>query len=102
MEEFEEDWFPEASGSQRLFPDPPGASGWAHLHRAVIVLVMGFLMCAVGGLLFLLLALGVTEGPPRPVASACLSLGLLLGLMGLLWIPVLKEKQRRKGYCQAA
>ncbi|KAI9529287.1 hypothetical protein NQZ68_010952 [Dissostichus eleginoides] len=65
MEGFEEDSLPEASGSQRLFPDPSGASGWAPLHRGIIVLVMGFLMCAVGGLLFLLLSLVVTEAPPR-------------------------------------
>ncbi|KAF3853307.1 hypothetical protein F7725_013995, partial [Dissostichus mawsoni] len=47
MEGFEEDSFPEASGSQRLFPDPSGASGWGPLHRAIIVLVMGFLILSV-------------------------------------------------------
>ncbi|KAK5850541.1 hypothetical protein PBY51_001412 [Eleginops maclovinus] len=101
MEEFGEDSFPEDSGRQRLFPDSAGASVWAPLHKAIIVLVMGSLMCAAGGLLYLLLSLGVTD-TSRSVASACLSLGLVLVLMGLMWIPVLKERQRRKGYCQAA
>ncbi|CAB1438149.1 unnamed protein product [Pleuronectes platessa] len=83
-----------------LGPDPHSGSspalGWSYLHKPIIVLVMGSLMSAAGGLLLLLQSTGVTEGP-RSVASACVTIGLMFVVMGLVWIPVLKEKQRRKG-----
>lgn len=95
--------FPDDSGSQSLCPDPHSgtaeAPGWAHLHKPIIVIVMGSLTSAAGGLLFLLQSSGVTEAS-RSVASACLSIGLVFVVMGLVWIPVLKEKQRRKQYIQ--
>lgn len=95
--------FPDDSGSQSLWPDPhSGAAegpGWVHLHKPIIVIVMGFLTSAAGGLLFLLQSSGVTEAS-RSMASACLSTGLMFVVMGLVWIPVLKEKQRRKQYVQ--
>ncbi|XP_059180095.1 phosphoinositide-interacting protein-like [Centropristis striata] len=97
MEAIGETSFPDDSRSQSLCPD--SLTGWAHLHKAIIVMVMGSLMCAAGGLLFLLQSLGATEAP-RSVASACLSIGLMFVVMGLVWIPILKEKQRRKGYSQ--
>lgn len=82
-------------------PDPRSsaavATGWAYLHKPIIVMVMGSLMSAAGGLLFLLQSLGVTEAS-RSVASACLSIGLMFVVMGLVWIPILKEKHRRKRY----
>ncbi|XP_035853627.1 phosphoinositide-interacting protein-like [Sander lucioperca] len=88
--------FPDDTGSQSLCPGPDtGPAGWAHLHKPIIVMVMGSLMSAAGGLLFLLQSLGVTEAC-HSVASACLSVGLMFVVMGLVWIPVLKEKQRRK------
>ncbi|KAK9530673.1 hypothetical protein VZT92_012161 [Zoarces viviparus] len=95
MEAIGEASLPDDSGSLSLCPDP--RPGWAHLHKPIIVMVMGSLMSAVGGLLFLLQSLGVTEAS-RPVASACLSLGLMFVVMGLVWIPVLNQKQRRKRY----
>lgn len=103
MEVTGETSFPDDSGS--LCPDPRSgsavASGWAYLHKPIIVMVMGSLMAAVGGLLFLLQSSGVTEAS-RSVASACLSIGLMFVVMGLVWIPILKEKQRRKRYSQGA
>ncbi|CAJ1080603.1 Transmembrane protein 238 [Xyrichtys novacula] len=88
-------------GGQSFHLDPHRgatvAQGWAYLHKPIIVMVMGSIMCATGGLLFLLQSSGATEAP-RSVASACLSIGLLFVVMGLVWIPVLKEKQRRKQY----
>lgn len=60
-------------------------------------MVMGSLMSAAGGLIFLLQSLGVTEASSS-VASACLSIGLMFVVMGVVWIPILKEKQRRKRY----
>uniref|UniRef100_A0A8D3A5S9 Phosphoinositide-interacting protein n=1 Tax=Scophthalmus maximus TaxID=52904 RepID=A0A8D3A5S9_SCOMX len=72
-----------------------GAPGWAYLHKPIIVMVMGSLMCAAGGVLFLLQSSGVTEAY-RSVASACGSIGLMFVVMGLVWIPILKEKRRRK------
>uniref|UniRef100_A0A3Q1JDV4 Phosphoinositide interacting regulator of transient receptor potential channels n=1 Tax=Anabas testudineus TaxID=64144 RepID=A0A3Q1JDV4_ANATE len=95
--------FPDNFGSQTLCPDPRSdtadAPGWAYLHKPIIVIVMGSLMSAAGGLLFLLHSSGVTEAS-HSVASACLSIGLMFVVMGLVWIPVLKEKQRRKLYIQ--
>lgn len=97
--------FPDDSGSQSLCPGPDAgaavAPGWAYLHKPIIVMVMGSLMCAAGGLLFLLQSLEVTEAS-RSVASACLTIGLLFVVMGLVWVPILKEKQRRKRYTQGA
>lgn len=60
-------------------------------------MAIGCLASAAGGLLFLLRWVGVTEASAS-VASSCVSMGLLLLVMGLVWIPVLKEKQRRKWY----
>ncbi|XP_032357453.1 phosphoinositide-interacting protein-like [Etheostoma spectabile] len=96
MEATGETSFPDDAGSQSLCPDP---AGWAHLHKPIIVMVMGSLMSAAGGLLLLLQSVGVTEAY-HSVASACLSIGLMFVVMGLVWIPILKEKQRRKRYCQ--
>ncbi len=105
METVEESSFPDDSGSRSLcpdlHPDAAAAPGWAHLHKPIIVMVMGSLMSAAGGLLFLLQSLGVTEAPGS-VASACVSIGLLFVVMGLVWIPILKEKLRRKRYSQGA
>lgn len=105
MEAIGETSFPDDSGSQSLCPDPhTGAAvapGWAYLHKPITVIVMGSLMSAAGGLLLLLRSLGVTEAS-RSVASACLSIGLMFVVMGLVWIPILKEKQRRKRYSQGA
>lgn len=78
-----------------------GAPGWAYLHKPIIVMVMGSLMCAAGGVLFLLQSSGVTEAY-RSVASACGSIGLMFVVMGLVWIPILKEKRRRKQCSQGA
>lgn len=92
-------------GSQSLYPDPrPTAAvtpGCSYLHKPIIVMVMGSLMSAVGALLFLLQSLEVAEAS-RSVASACLSIGLMFVVVGLVWIPVLKEKQRRKRWSQGA
>lgn len=105
MEAIGETSFPDGSGSQILCPDPHAgtavAPGWAYLHKPIIVMVMGSLMCAVGALLLLLQSLGVTEASGS-VASACLSIGLMFVVMGLVWIPILKEKQRRKRFSQGA
>lgn len=87
------------SGSQYLFPDSAETSGWAYLHKPIIVMVMGCLMSAAGGLLILLRSSGLTEAS-HSVSSACLSIGLVFFVMGLVWVPVLKEKQRRKHYVQ--
>lgn len=91
--------YPDESGGLR--PDPhttaAATSGWAYLHKPIILMVMGSLMSAAGGLLFLLQSLGVAEAT-RSVASACLSIGLVFVVMGLVWSPILKEKHRRKRY----
>lgn len=80
-------------------PDPHAGAAvtpvWVYLNKPITVMVMGSLMSAAGGLLFLLQSLGVTEAS-RSVASACLSIGLMFVVMGLVWIPILKEKQRWK------
>lgn len=90
-------------GSEGLCPDPRTSAAatpsWAYLHKPIIVMVMGSLMSAAGGLLFLLQSLGVAE-KTRSVASACLSIGLVFVVMGLVWSPILKEKHRRKRYSQ--
>lgn len=69
--------------------------GCAFLHKSIIVMVMGSLMSAVGGLLFLLRSLEAAH-VPCSVASACVSIGLTFVVLGLVWIPILKEKRRRK------
>lgn len=101
MEPIGETSSPDDSGCPDPHTGAAAAPGWAHLHKPIIVMVMGSLMCAAGGLIFLLRSLEVTEAP-RSVASACLSIGLMFVAMGLVWIPILKEKQRRKQYCQGA
>ncbi|XP_035813992.1 phosphoinositide-interacting protein-like [Amphiprion ocellaris] len=103
MEAIGETSLPDESGSQSLCPDSQSAAAaapsWAHLHKPIIVMVMGSLMSAAGGLLFLLRSSGVTEASSS-VASACLSIGLMFVVVGLVWIPILKEKQRRKRFSQ--
>lgn len=92
-------------GSQRLYPDPQPAAaespGRAYLHKPIIVIVMGSLMSVAGTVLLLLQYSGVT-GASHSVASACLSLGLMFVAMGLVWVPILKEKERRKRISQGA
>lgn len=87
------------SGRCALSPHPDSRAavtpGWAFFHKSIIVIVMGSLMSVVGGLLFLLRSLAVAE-VPHSVASACVSIGLMFVAMGLVWIPILKEKRRRK------
>lgn len=77
MEAIGETSYPDRS--QSLCPDPHAGAAvapvWAYLNKPVTVMVMGSLMSAAGGLLFLLRSLGLT-GASRSVASACLSLGL--------------------------
>uniref|UniRef100_A0A3B4EZ48 Phosphoinositide interacting regulator of transient receptor potential channels n=1 Tax=Pundamilia nyererei TaxID=303518 RepID=A0A3B4EZ48_9CICH len=73
--------------------------GRAYLHKPIIVIVMGSLMSVAGAVLLLLQYSGVTEAS-RSVASACLSLGLMFVAMGLVWVPILKEKERRKRISQ--
>lgn len=101
MEANEETPFSNHSGSQSLFPDSASdwSPAWSYLHKAIIVIVMGSLMSAAGGLLFLLRSSGQTEAS-HSMASACLSIGLIFVVLGLVWIPVLKEKQRRKQWSQ--
>lgn len=91
--------FPDDSGSQSLCPDPESDTGWTYLHKPIIVMVMGSLMSAAGVFLFLLQSAGVT-GASHSVTSPCVSVGLMFVVMGLVWIPILKEKQRRKLYVQ--
>lgn len=87
-------------GRQSLFIDEDptldtDSPDCAYLHKPIIAMVMGSLMSAVGALLFLFKSSGVTESS-HSVASACLSIGLMFVVLGLVWIPVLKEKHRRK------
>ncbi|XP_015232547.1 PREDICTED: phosphoinositide-interacting protein-like [Cyprinodon variegatus] len=91
------------NGGQSLCSDQDtenvASPGWAFLHKAIIAMVMGSLMSAVGAILFLLHSAGVTD-VSCSVASACLSIGLVFVVMGLVWIPILKEKQRRRRLSQ--
>lgn len=88
------------AGDAGLFLEPQQRPpGWAYLHKAITAMVVGCLASASGGLLFLLRWVGVMEASSS-VASACVSMGLMLVLVGLVWIPVLREKQRRKLYTQ--
>ncbi|KAG7506743.1 hypothetical protein JOB18_014537 [Solea senegalensis] len=104
MDATEETPFSTLTGSQSLDLDSDSGSacapGWAYLHKPIIVIVMGSLMSAAGGLLVVLRSWGLTDAS-NSVASACLSIGLMFVVMGLVWIPVLKEKQRRKHYSQS-
>ncbi|XP_017166168.1 phosphoinositide-interacting protein-like [Poecilia reticulata] len=85
---------------QSLCSDQRSAGpAWAFLHKPIISMVMGSLMSAAGALLLLLRSAGVS-GASRSVASACLSVGLTFVAVGLVWIPVLKEKRRRRRLSQ--
>ncbi|KAM6951131.1 ribosomal L1 domain-containing protein 1 [Aplochiton taeniatus] len=90
---------PESEDSVRriLCPNagPPEPSRWNYFHKPIIVMVLGALMAAVGAVLFLLHSSGVTEAP-HATAPACLSIGLMFVVVGLVWIPILKENLRRK------
>lgn len=105
MEEIGGASIPDDSGGRSLCRPPhrgsAAASGWTYLHKPIISIVMGSLMSAAGTVLFLLQSSGVTH-PSRSVASACLSIGLMFVVVGLVWIPILNEKQRRKSYSQEA
>lgn len=87
----------EAGGDEGLLQDRP--PGWAYLHKPLTVVAIGCLASAAGGLLVLLRWAGVMEASAS-VASSCVSAGLMLVVTGLVWIPVLKEKRRRKRHSQ--
>lgn len=74
-------------------PEPPR---WTYFHKPIIAIVMGGLMSGVGVVLFLLHSLGVTE-TAHATTPACLSIGLMFVVVGLVWVPILKEKLRRTG-----
>jgi hypothetical protein len=61
-------------------------------------MVMGALMSAAGAALLLLRALGVSEAP-HAMVPACLSAGPVFVVLGLVWIPILRQKQRRRASC---
>ncbi|CAL8302354.1 unnamed protein product [Lota lota] len=75
--------------------DASEPSSWAYFHKPIIAMVMGVLMSAVGAVLLLLRALGVSEAP-HAMVPACLSAGLVFVVLGLVWIPILRQKQRRR------
>lgn len=105
MEAFGGTSLPEDSARQTLCPDPhPGAPEpprWSYFHKPIIAMVMGALMSAVGAVLLLLQSSGATK-VSHSVTSACLSIGLMFVVVGLVWIPILKEKLRRKRLGQGA
>uniref|UniRef100_A0A3P9IXV7 Phosphoinositide interacting regulator of transient receptor potential channels n=1 Tax=Oryzias latipes TaxID=8090 RepID=A0A3P9IXV7_ORYLA len=88
-------------GAESLCPDAPPAGDpcWTYLHKPITAVVMGSVMGAAGALLLLLHR---SVDAPRSVGSACLSVGLMFVAVGLVWIPVLREKQRRKRFIQEA
>ncbi|KAJ7984732.1 hypothetical protein DPEC_G00357810 [Dallia pectoralis] len=69
---------------------------WAYFHKPIIVMVMGALMLGTGAVLFLLHSSGVMDAP-HSTAPVCLSVGMMFIVVGLVWIPILKDKQRRMG-----
>ena len=70
-------------------------SGWAYFHKPIIAMVMGALMSAAGAVLLLLRASGVSKAP-RAVVPACLSAGPAFVVLGLVWVPVLRQKLKRR------
>ena len=75
--------------------DASEPSDWARFHKPIITMVMGALMSAAGAALVLLRALGVSEAP-HAMVPACLSVGPVFVVLGLVWIPILRQKQRRR------
>lgn len=84
-------WTPLEQG--RLPMEMPGCSwtlsaGPPQAGPAITAMAIGCLTSATGGLLYLLRWVGGCDGG--------VPMGLMLVLTGLVWIPVLREKQRRK------
>uniref|UniRef100_A0A674CRM2 Phosphoinositide interacting regulator of transient receptor potential channels n=1 Tax=Salmo trutta TaxID=8032 RepID=A0A674CRM2_SALTR len=79
-----------------LDPNTPEPPRWAYIHKPIIVMVMGALMLGAGAVLILLHSSGVTD-TPHATAPVCLSIGMMFVVVGLVWIPILKDKQRRMG-----
>ncbi|KAJ3608148.1 hypothetical protein NHX12_025198 [Muraenolepis orangiensis] len=75
--------------------DASEPSRWAYFHKPIIAMVMGVLMWAAGGVVLLLHGAGVREAP-RAVVPACLSAGGVFVVLGLVWIPILRQKLTRR------
>uniref|UniRef100_A0A8C7F5T5 Phosphoinositide-interacting protein n=1 Tax=Oncorhynchus kisutch TaxID=8019 RepID=A0A8C7F5T5_ONCKI len=80
-----------------LDPNTPEPPRWAYIHKPIIIMVMGALMLGAGVVLILLHSSGVTD-TPHATAPVCLSIGMMFVVVGLVWIPILKDKQRRMGH----
>lgn len=53
-------------------------------------------MLGAGGITSLLASFKVTEAPAA-IAPVCYSIGFMFLLLGLIWLPIIKDKLRRKG-----
>uniref|UniRef100_A0A8C5GFJ5 Uncharacterized protein n=1 Tax=Gouania willdenowi TaxID=441366 RepID=A0A8C5GFJ5_GOUWI len=86
----------DSDSESHFFGLHPASPGLGHyLHKPIIMMVMGSLVSIVGVILYLVQSPGMTESA-RSVASACLSIGLMFVVVGLVWVPILKEKHQRR------
>lgn len=88
------------SGGCALCPDRDAVLNepplWTYYHKPIIVMIIGGLMLGAGAVTSLLGSFEVTEVPPA-IGAVCFSIGLMFLVLGLIWLPIIKDKLRRKG-----
>lgn len=73
--------------------DPPV---WTYYHKPIIMMVLGGLVLSIGVVLYLLGMYEVTS-VPHAMGPGCLSFGFMFIVVALVWLPLIKDKVRRKG-----
>ncbi|XP_063077355.1 phosphoinositide-interacting protein-like [Engraulis encrasicolus] len=69
---------------------------WTYYHKPIIVIIIGGLMLGAGAIISLLDSFAVIELPPA-IGATCFSIGLIFVVLGMVWVPIIKDKLRRKG-----
>ncbi|XP_028821394.1 phosphoinositide-interacting protein-like [Denticeps clupeoides] len=72
------------------------SSVWAYYHKPIIVMVIGVLVVGAGGVVSLVQR--SVEGDLSPaIVPVCLTIGMMFIVVGLVWLPILRDKQKRLG-----
>uniref|UniRef100_A0A8C4ANN0 Uncharacterized protein n=1 Tax=Denticeps clupeoides TaxID=299321 RepID=A0A8C4ANN0_9TELE len=69
------------------------SSVWAYYHKPIIVMVIGVLVVGAGGVVSLVQR--SVEGDLSPaIVPVCLTIGMMFIVVGLVWLPILRDKQK--------
>uniref|UniRef100_A0AAY5EWN3 Uncharacterized protein n=1 Tax=Electrophorus electricus TaxID=8005 RepID=A0AAY5EWN3_ELEEL len=77
-------------------PVPAPRPVWTYYHKPIFVMVLGAMVLCTAVVLYLL---NVNEvgGVPQVMGPVCLSIGLMFIIVAVVWLPIIKDKLKRKG-----